>query len=78
MDNPYLDLYNGYGFAIVEGMDSQTAQLVASHAALMHNALGYAIRDLVRVISFKYAGEQAEHRPTTTTAFEEVIRRQVA
>jgi len=57
LHNPYLDLYNGYGLAVAEGVGSRVAQLVANHAALLHNALGYVIRDLVRVVSYKCAGE---------------------
>jgi len=42
----------------------------------MHNALGYAIQDLLRVVSHRYSEEQTGHLSQTT--FEEMVRKQVA
>jgi hypothetical protein len=48
--------------------------LIASQAALMHNALGYAIRDLIKIISMKHSESQSTHQINSPI---DIIRRQI-
>lgn len=60
MDNKYLAVYNSLNIAIDASLTIEEAALVAQHVALIHNALGFAIRDLIKIVSFKYPQPDSE------------------
>lgn len=58
MDNKYLAFYNSLNISIDDSISASDAELVAQNAALMHNALGFAIKDLIKIISLKYMSHE--------------------
>lgn len=75
VQNPYVNIYLGLGLSVAEGISSKEAQLVATQAAMMHNALGYVIRDLVKVVAYKYSLEQESGMQAEV--YEQTVRSEV-
>lgn len=57
MDNPYINLYSRHGILVCDQLSNEEARQIASQAALIHQALGFVLKDLIRVVSFKYADD---------------------
>lgn len=49
--NPYLQLYLNCGINVTGAINKETAQRISSSVAQLHNALGHAINDLVKMLA---------------------------
>lgn len=54
-DNPYLELYRSCGVVATEIVSKEAAHKISSSIAQMHNALGHAINDLVRMLAQQFS-----------------------
>jgi hypothetical protein len=53
--NPYLSLYTSSILKLVQSTGKEAAELISTQITLMHNALGYVINDLMRMLAQQFS-----------------------
>lgn len=67
--NPYLRLYRSYQIVVQGPPDKQIAEKISSSIAQLHNTMGHAINDLIKLMALQFSGKQVtEQRPASQKA----------
>jgi hypothetical protein len=56
--NPYEMMYKNMNFDVGETTTKETAEKIARQLGFMHNAFGIVVKDMIKIMSCRFGGEQ--------------------